>query len=398
MKKILYVSVFMCMCQIVAQNTYLNQVLLLNEGCYDFYDQLILEPVTVGVYDPVQNEYNTVIEIDGARFASDLIIHANYFYVAADNKLLKYDLDTYELLASEDVPGVRKMAIFENYLFITKGDYDNATFGPVIFDSYLDVFDLELNYQFSFDTESNGPQWSTESLLIKDENLYIGINNGYEWGNYKGLVGVVDLNSMSYVDEIDLGEDGKNPINLLSKDGQIFTVNNKNWDGSSLSIINESNVNTQTINLSNVSSGCGVSMLRGDDLFYQVSNNNQIFKFDLNNLEESGVIENFEYNYYAMEQDPISGYIYASIANFVSSSGIVVYDQNYSVVNTFFADVATGTIAFDVRTELVSIDESSKYQNNIIKTIDLLGRNVNNDDLIINIYNDHSFDKKYIIK
>ena len=62
-----------------------------------------------------------------------------------------------------------------DYLFVSKGDYDNDTFGPVIFDSYLDVFDLDLNYQFGFNSE-NGPQWSTESMLIKDDVLYVLIN------------------------------------------------------------------------------------------------------------------------------------------------------------------------------------------------------------------------------
>ena len=80
MKKIICALFFMCICQIFAQNTYLNQVLLLNEGCYDYYEQEILEPVTVGVYNPDTNTYNTIIEISGARFASDLIIDQDAYY------------------------------------------------------------------------------------------------------------------------------------------------------------------------------------------------------------------------------------------------------------------------------------------------------------------------------
>jgi len=387
----------MCICQIFAQNTYLNQVLLLNEGCYDYYEQEILEPVTVGVYNPDTNTYNTIIEISGARFASDLIIDQEYFYVAADNRILKYDLNTYDLIASQDAPGVRKIVIHDSYLFVTKGDYDLSSLSAIFFESYLDVYDvLDLSYLFSFDTE-NGPQWSTESLLIQNDMLYVAINNAYDYGNYKGIVGVIDLTNMSYVNEVDLGEDGKNPINLLYRNGFIYAINNKNWDGSSVSVINVDNINTQTINLSNVSNGCGVSIVRGDELCYQVSNSAQMFKFDLTNLEEIGLVDNLEYNYYAIAQDPVNNYLYASIANFISSSGVVIYDQNNDVINTFFADVATRTIAFDIRIAMVSIDEQFNNTKYVIKEIDLLGRENSSLTLKLEISNDQSVEKKYIV-
>ena len=383
----------------VSQNTYVHQVLLLNEGCYDYYEEEILEPVTVGVYNPDDNSYNSVIEINGARFASDLVIYGDYFYVAADNKLLKYDLNTYDLLMSQDVPGIRNIAIYENYLFITKGDYDLSSFSSVIFESYLDVYDTsDLSYLFSFDT-NNGPQWSTESLLIQNNTLYIGINNAYDYGNYKGIVGVVDLDNMTYLNEIDLGEDGLNPINLLFRGDFIYTMNNKNWDGSSVSIINPTNDNTQTIDLSNVSSGCGVSIIRDDELCYQVSGGSQMFKFDLNNLEEAGLVDNYEYNYYTISENPVNGYVYASIANFVSSSGIVIYDQSHNIINTFFADVATGTIAFDVRSMGVSLlDDNAHNFHYVVNEVDLLGRENSNANLRIEISNNKTIEKTYIVK
>ena len=53
-----------------------------------------------------------------------------------------------------------------------------------------------------------GPKWATQNLIVDGDSIYVAINNAYEWGNYKGLIGIVDMNSMSYVDEIDLGLDG----------------------------------------------------------------------------------------------------------------------------------------------------------------------------------------------
>ena len=167
---------------VFAQNQYVNKVLILNEGSSDFATDEIIEPVTVGVYSISSSNpsYSEVIEISGAKFTSDLIIDGDYFYVAADNRVLKYHLDTYELITSQEVSGARKLAINDDYLFVSKGDYDGVTFGPVIFDSYLDVYDLDLNYQFGFEAENSGPQWSAENLLINEDKLYVLINNAYE--------------------------------------------------------------------------------------------------------------------------------------------------------------------------------------------------------------------------
>ena len=39
------------------------------------------------------------------------------------------------------------------------------------------------------------------------------------------------MTSMSYINEIDLGPDGKNPDNLLIRGNKLYTVNNKDWSG-----------------------------------------------------------------------------------------------------------------------------------------------------------------------
>ena len=91
MKKNLLIFILFTFTHVLSQN-YIEQVLILNEGYFDYYDtQEIIEPVTIGSYDIDSNNYTEVAIIDGARFASDLIINGNNFYVAADNKILKFD-------------------------------------------------------------------------------------------------------------------------------------------------------------------------------------------------------------------------------------------------------------------------------------------------------------------
>lgn len=398
MKKLLFIPSILFMFNALSQNDYVNQVLFLNEGYLDFSTDEIIEPVTVGVYSISSDDptYTEVIEITGAKFASDLIINDDYFYVAADNRILKYHLDTYELITSQDVSGARKLAIYDNYLFVSKGDYDNATFGPVIFDSYLDVYDLDLNYQFNFESD-NGPQWSTENILINEDKLYVLINNAYEWGNYQGIIGQVDLITLSYESEIDLGPEAKNPINLMFKDDKLYTLNNKNWDGTSISEVTLDGV-CSTIVLSDVSAGCGVSIIRDEKLNYQISGDTEMGIFDLETFAQNGVEENLNMNYYSVSENPINGNLFAATADFVTNSQVYIYDSNNTEITNFTSGVTTNKIVFDVRNENASsLNENTNLFNNSRK-IDILGRSIKNiDGLVVEFDVNGACNKKMIL-
>ena len=121
MKKVVLMLCILSEC-VIGQNV-VNQVLVLNEGRYDYSTGEIDVPVTIGSYDPSTTNYSVVDTIEGARFASDMLIDGDYFYVAADTQLLKYDLNTYELLASQSVTGVRNILIVDDNLFVTRGEY-----------------------------------------------------------------------------------------------------------------------------------------------------------------------------------------------------------------------------------------------------------------------------------
>ncbi len=401
MKKVLLLITLFMLTSVSSQN-YIEQVLILNEGYFDYYDtQEIIEPVTIGSYDIDSNNYTEVAIIDGARFASDLIINGNNFYVAADNKILKFDLDSYELLEEVEVPGVRHLAINNDKLYVSRGDYDPVTFGPILFDSYFHIYNKnDLSLITALDN-INGPQWSTQNIIIKDNLVYVTINNGFEWGNEKGLIGVVSGDNDEYLWEIDLGEDGKNPDNLMIKDNYLITVNNKDWSGSSVSKIDLSTVcascnnEANTQNLSELSTGCGTSNLRGDYLNYQISSDTELYKYDFETMETTGVEENISLNFYELAQNPLDDHMFASNTDFFSYGQIYIYDNENNLINSFNTGVSPGTIVFDVRSEQeVNLNEHLSY-NKLIKKINLLGQETQlNTGLIIEIYENGEVKKK----
>ena len=107
-----------------------------------------------------------------------MIVDGDFLYVAADNKILKYQIGSFELLDEVEVQGVRNLLIHNNNLFVSRGDSEN--WAPVLFESYLQIFDKNnFNFISQFDTIS-GPKWSTQNLVSKDDQVFVAINNGFE--------------------------------------------------------------------------------------------------------------------------------------------------------------------------------------------------------------------------
>jgi hypothetical protein len=354
---------------VMAQNV-VNQVLLLNEGRFDYTTGEIETPVTIGSYDPFTSIYSVVDTIEGARFASDMLIDGDYFYVAADTQLLKYDLNTYELLASQSVTGVRNILIVNDNLFVSRGEYG------VSFDSYFQIYSKsDLTFISELDT-TEGPKWTTQNMVHTDNKLYVAINNGFEWGNEKSLIGVLDLSTLSYLEEIDLGSDATNPDNMMITDDYIFTVNNKNWSGASFSKVDLSTNSSTTINVSDVSTGCGTSCLRGDKINFQISMDSVLLEWDPATLLSSGNPLGINQNFYELAYDEVNNYLYASETDYSTYGKVHIYDADNNLVSEFDCGVSPGTIVFDVRNTTSIVDYSfNQTQDDVF--FDLFGRKIN---------------------
>ena len=331
-----------------AQNT-INQVFILNEGYFDYTANQLISPATLGSYNPSTQVYSVVDTLDGARFASDMIINNNNLYVAADNKLYKYDKNTYSLLATQQVDGIRNLAVWNDKIIVTRGDYDNVTFAPILFNSYLQVYNTsDLSLHTEIDTVS-GPKWSTQNVIVEGDNAYIAVNNAYEWGNYKGIVGVLDLTNFNYGNEINLDSNGINPDNMVYSNGYIYTVNNKDFSGSSVSKIDLSNNQlSSTVDIATANTGCGTSSLKDDKLIYQLSQETTLNEFDINLMNNIGPLSNFNVNYYCLSQNPVNGNLYTSNTDFASYGKVYIYDTNNIEISNFDVGISPGTIRFDI--------------------------------------------------
>jgi hypothetical protein len=387
-KLFLFLTIFLLQIIYTHAQEYVHQVLVLNEGYFDYTTQQIIEPVTVGSYDPINQIYTEVATIDSARFASDMIIDNGYFYVAADNKILKYDLNNYALLEERTVQGVRNLAIFGNNLFVTRGEY------MMTFDSYLQVYNKDdLGFITEYDTLS-GPKWAAQDMIIENNILYVAINNGFQWGNEKGFIGCVDLNNMLYLNEIDLGIDGANPDNIMIDGGIIYTVNNKDWSGMSVSQFDITTTLITTTNISSVSTGCGTSCFRNGNVSYQASGDTELYEWNGTYSSPIGISNNF----YDLATDNVNNHLYASSTDWLSYGEIFIYDSDNMLIETFLCGVSPGDIEFDFRTATGVHSLSFENQESDSLLYDLSGRVINSKNIKTDGVYIKDSKKFYIIK
>ena len=355
MKKALITISFFTSAWSFAQNQ-LHQVLVVNEGYYDYQTNAIEEPVTIGSYNPTTQQYQVVDTLENMRFASDLVIDGNFYFVAADSKIFKMDLNSHQEISSVTCPGVRNLAVYQNKLIATRGEYLTT------YDSYLHVYNTsDLQLIQAFDTVT-GPKWATQNIVIDGNTAYLVVNNAYEWGNEKGIIGQLDLTNLSYGNEVDLGPEGKNPDNLVKYGSALYTVNNKDWTGTSISKLDLGTNIPSTVNIANAIAGCGTSALRDDKITYQISMETSLNNFDINGMNNIGPVNGINLNFYELAQEPISGEFYASTTDFFSTGTVFIYDATNAEIHQFAAGVSPGTIVFDIR----SAAGLSNEENNAI--------------------------------
>jgi len=233
------------------------------------------------------------------------------------------------------------LAIWNDKIIVTRGDYDNTTFLPIFFNAYLQVFNKsDLSLYLELDT-AIGPKWATQNLIVDGDNAYVVINNAYEWGNEKGIIGIVDLNTFSYLNEIDLGINGKNPDNMVLEGDYIYTINNKDWSSSSISQVSLLTYGSITTNLTSVSAGCGTSCLRDGKINYQISGDTLLYEWDVLSLPSTGTSLGLNQNFYDLSYDKINNLLYASSTDYSTFGNINVVNHYELHILIFFVLIYT---------------------------------------------------------
>ncbi|MBP7512983.1 MAG: T9SS type A sorting domain-containing protein [Flavobacteriales bacterium] len=328
---------------------YVHQVLVLNEGYFNFNTQMQEVPVTLGSYDPQAGTYTAVATIADARFGNHVGVDGDFVYVAADHRLLKYDANSFALLDEAEVVGIRRFAFWNDAIVITRGEVGGLS-------HYCEVRDkntLDLVYIIG----TADLPYSCEAVEVVGDKAYIAVNNGFEWGNAVGKLGVLDLSTQTWETSIDLGENGLNPENVMVVDGAVYTFNNKDFTGSSVSKFSIGGSGLDYTNDVALSSGCGSSAKTENRIYFMEYAQNLLNTFDLATATVADTLEGSPATY-GLIDDPINGVMYGTTTDFFSSGELHVMDYTGAILSTVAVGVSPGKLALDVRNS-TAINEAS---------------------------------------
>lgn len=317
-----------------------HQVVVLNEGYYNFNTQTQDVPVSLGAYDPVAGTYSTVATIGDARFGNHVAVENEVIYVSADQRLLKYDANTYTLLDEATVPGIRRFAIWNDALVITRGEIGGLPHYCEVRDKHT----LDLLYAI----DSATLPYSCEGVEVVGDKAYIAVNNAFEWGNGVGQLGVLDLSGQTWESSIDLGPNGLNPEHVMVSDGVVYTFNNKDFTGSSISKFAIGGNAVDYTNDVALSSGCGSSALVEERVYFMEYAQNQLNRYD---LATDAVLDTLVGSpaTYGLIADPINHVIYGTTTDFLTSGDLHVMDHAGTILSTVAVGVSPGKLALDLR-------------------------------------------------
>jgi hypothetical protein len=354
----------------VSAQSYVHQVVVLNEGYFDYFDtQEQLVPVTLGSYDPASGTYETVVTLAGPRFGSDVLVDGSDIFVAADDRVLRFAADGFSQLGEAFVSGVRKLAVWNDQLLLTRGEVGGL-------DHYFEARDrttLELLYTIGPD---EGMQFSAEDVVVLNDKAYLAVNNAFDWANVIGRVGVVDLQSGTYTSEVDLGPDGTNPEKIMVKDGALYIFNNKDFSGSSISKVDPDGAAlAYTTNVA-TNSGCAASVMADGRIYYMEYEQAELARFDVSSGQVLDTLAGSP-EVYGLIDDPINAVLYATTTDFFSNGDLHVLNLEGQILSSIAVGVAAGNLALDIRSTTSVADRTSNtfavYPNPANERITLRG-------------------------
>ena len=352
-----------------------DRAFVLCEGAQDFYSGEVLESPRVGVVDlgAESLQMEELFLFEGHAYATDLILSQSGedLYVAAEDTVYRLDAESGTVLASQPLQGARRLFEAEGRVYVTRGDYDAETFGSVAFDHYLVALDADdLSWQAEWAAAAGeGPGFASETMCLQGNVLHIAINNAFAWGEEVGMVGRLDLSTGGY-EEIDLGEEGLNPVHILPVAGGVVTVNARQYESTSLSRVEPAG-SVLTAVVADATAGCGAAAMVGEELVYQVYGEGDFRKAQGASLDASGTWPGNGGAVYSMAVQP-DGNILLGTTDFATYGEVELRTGDGDWVASVPTGIApgvirvTGTTSDVADVQLTVADEVARY--------DLLGR------------------------
>ena len=305
-------------------------------------------PPSLGRIDLTSFAYQEVLSFEDVGYATDLEIQDDAAVVVLENRVVKVDLTSGQIVADTELLGAQEAALLEDgTVVVTRGGLDDA-WQPLNLTSHLvwlDGDDLGLEGEL---LPTEGPTLPSQEVTVVDGKVYIAVNNGWAWGQEAGRLGCWDVEQDTY-SEWDLGEGAENPVALHVLDGDLFTVNNGDWSSTSVTRASLGDLSsTTTVVLDGVSVGCNASAFVDTKLAVQISGENGLRLLDGPSMvwEEGAVLNADAPSAYSLITHPTYGWTCAGVTDYVTFGEIQIRTEEGAMVATVPVGVSPGSLAW----------------------------------------------------
>ena len=320
------------------KNEWVNQVIVVNGG--KFESGTPTDYVTVQSYNPVTQMTNVFGTIY-TQSTQHAVIKDKYLYVAAQDSIVKYDLDTYQRVVAISDSGISKLYMYNNRLIVTKQWPIKRFFVEV-----LDGTDLSLI------TRIQNISGDCGEAVAANDSIYVAVNGGY--AGTQGKLAVLDPSDWTLKDEINFGGEAKGLINLYNYNGLINGVCRTPAGSTNSGFLLIYDYFTGLANMINYEVTLGEGYGRKDNLLY-VNMNNGIGTFNLldHTIQDTMVIPDpgsmFKVNIASAAIDYVGGNIYYNVGNMITFGRGVIANSAGDSVGSYPTGLNPDAIAIDYR-------------------------------------------------
>jgi hypothetical protein len=336
-----------------AQKTsYAKQVISVNGGKFETSPPYS-DFATAQAFNPLNHAVNTFGTIY-TQSVQDILILDHFAYVAAQDSIIKYNLNTFDRVVAIADSGLSKIGSYQNRLVVSKQSPVTKYFVEI-----LDTANLSLVSRIGNISGDCG------GLVVTNDSLYVAVNGG--WMGTVGKIGVIDPLTWTLKREINLGTDATGINNLYIDNGKIYSVNTTPYGSTTGSIsVYDPATDIYTNKTITVTVGNGVGVK--NHLLY-AGFNNGIGSFSLSSMTiiDTTIVKDpgasvFKY-ILSTGLDTINDLFYVNIGDYATNGYCLIANFSGDSIYSYATGISTQAIGIDYRTYPAGISEKSSLSS-----------------------------------
>ncbi len=326
----------------LAQEVKVKQVIVASGGNFSDPDDY----VTLGTYNP-EDSTTTQFGTIYTQSVQSAVVYDHFLYVAAQDSIVAYDIDSYQRVAAVAAAGVNRLAVTDEKVIASFWYPDTADFVRIY--KRDDLSQLAVISEVS--DEAAG-------IVVFENRAYVAVPGGY--AATTGKVAVIDLNTDSFLLEMDLGEEGARISDLylyqLIYKGDVtpylISVNRSTWDGTTGYImkynLTELSLTTTMLEVS-LGEGVGIDYQNGGTLYVVMNGGiGAVSLLDLS-IADTTVVPAPSMTMAAAAYDVVNERFYVTTTDYYSTGEGLIYDKEGELIGNFDAGIAAEALAIDYR-------------------------------------------------